>query len=69
MGKSKYSLDLKLKAIKRYHKWDIGADDLGKRIGVCGSLVRKWIKFYELYGVSGLVRLSNRHYTKDFISN
>ena len=66
MGKSKYSLDFKLKAIKRYHKGDIGTDDLGKRIGVCGSLVRKWIKFYELYGVSGLVRLSNTHYTKDF---
>ena len=61
MGKSKYSLDFKLKAIKRYHKGDIGTDDLGKRIGVCGSLVRKWIKFYELYGVSGLVRLSNTH--------
>lgn len=57
---------VKLKAIKRYHKGDIGTDDLGKRIGVCGSLVRKWIKFYELYGVSGLVRLSNTHYTKDF---
>jgi transposase InsO family protein/transposase-like protein len=66
MGKSKYSVDFKLKAIKRYHKGDIGTDDLGKRIGVCGSLVRKWIKFYELYGVSGLVRLSNTHYTKDF---
>ena len=66
MGKSKYSLDFKLKAIKRYHKGDIGTDDLGKRIGVCGYLVRKWINFYELYGVSGLVRLSNTHYTKDF---
>ena len=66
MGKSKYSVDFKLKAIKRYHKGDIGTDDLGKRIGVCGSLVRKWIKFYELYGVSGLVRFSNTHYTKDF---
>ena len=33
-GKSKYSVDFKLKAIKRYHKGDIGTDDLGKRIGV-----------------------------------
>ena len=32
-GKSKYSVDFKLKAIKRYHKGDIGTDDLGKRIG------------------------------------
>ena len=44
MGKSKYSVDFKLKAIKRYHKGDIGT----KRIGVCGSLVRKWIKFLKL---------------------
>ena len=28
MGKSKYSVDFKLKAIKRYHKGDIGTDDL-----------------------------------------
>ena len=32
MGKSKYSVDFKLKAIKRYHKGDIETDDLGKRI-------------------------------------
>lgn len=66
MGKSKYSLEFKLAAVDLYHKGDIGADELGRRIGVCKSLVRKWVRYYELYGVSGLCRTSNRQYSKQF---
>jgi transposase len=69
MGRSKYSIEFKLAVVDRYHKGDIGTDDLGKRIGVCGSLVRKWIKFYELYGVLGLGRISNTQYSKHFKLN
>lgn len=66
MGKSKYSLEFKLRLVKRYHKGDIGSDSLGKEVGIGGSLIRSWVRSYESNGVLGLGRDKSSTYSKAF---
>ena len=66
MGTSKYTLEFKLQAVDRCTKEGLGTDQLGRELGVSGSNIRKWIKFYELYGVSSLVRMKNSTYSPRF---
>ena len=66
MGKSKYSLEFKIRAVRRYQKGDIGSDALGKELGIRGSLLRNWVGDYDANGALGLERVRNSIYTKTF---
>ena len=69
MGKSKYDLDFKLKLVKEVLVRKKGVNILALKAGVDSELLRRWVRFYELYGDAGLVRQSNRRYSLDFKVN
>ena len=69
MGKSKYDLDFKLKLVKEVLVKKKGVRILALEAGIGSELLRRWVRFYELYGDSGLVRESNRRYDLDFKLN
>ena len=58
----KFGIDFKLKIVKKF----VGIGDFSLETTIDRSLIRKWVKFYELYGVSGLVRTKNSHYPVSF---
>jgi transposase len=66
MGKSKYSLAFKLKIVKKIANESMSIDSLSHKTGIDRSIIRKWFKFYELYGIKGLERPTNRVYSLDF---
>ncbi len=62
----KFELDFKLRIVRRYFEDIIGIDALSSETSIDRSLIRKWVKFYELYGVSGLARTRNSYYPVSF---
>jgi transposase len=62
----KFSIDFKLKIVKGHLEDFIGIDALSLETLIDRSLIRKWVRFYELYGVSGLERSRNFHYSFTF---
>lgn len=69
MGKSKYDLDFKLKLVKEVLVRKKGVNILALEAGIDYESLRRWVRFYELYGDAGLVRESNRRYDLDFKVN
>mgnify|MGYP004645470651 CR=1 FL=1 len=67
---SKYSDEFKVEVIKYYEKNHIGCELLAKHFNVPNeSIVRRWIKRYEMYGIDGLI-YKNTKYDGNFkISN
>lgn len=66
MGISKYSLSFKLSCIERIAKHNLSVHSLAREIGLDASIIRKWKRFYDLYGIEGLQRRSNRSYDVKF---
>ena len=62
----KFSIDFKLKIVRRHLEDFIGIDALSSETLIDRSLIRRWVRFYELYGVSGLGRSRNAHYSATF---
>jgi len=62
----KFGIDFKLKIVKKHLEEFVGIGDLSLETKIDRSLIRKWVKFYELYGVSGLARTKNSHYPVSF---
>lgn len=66
MGISKYSLEFKKNCVETIIRDSRSANSLARDLGLNATMVRKWVRFYELYGVAGLERKSNREYTVKF---
>ena len=62
----KFELYFKLRIVRRYFEDIIGIDALSSETSTDRSLIRKSVKFYELYGVSGLARTRNSYYPVSF---
>ena len=59
---SKYSDEFKVEVVKYYEKNHIGCELLAKHFNVPNeSIVRRWIKRYEMYGIDGLVYKNNKY--------
>lgn len=62
----KFSIDFKLSIVRRHLEDFIGIRVLSFETNIDHSLLRKRVKFYELYGVSGLARTRNSQYSVVF---
>ncbi|MFY1047881.1 transposase [Chryseobacterium sp. GP-SGM7] len=66
MGISKYSLEFKKDCVETIIRDLRSASSVAHDLGLDAAMVRKWVKFYELYGLAGLERKSNRKYSVKF---
>lgn len=68
MGRTaKYSLSFKLKAVKLVVEDLQSANYVSKQIGVERSLLRKWVAFYNAYGIKGIsTTKENNKYSLQF---
>ena len=66
MGESKYSLEFKVSCVEKIKKNDLSIHSLAQEVGLDATVVRKWKRFYDLYGIEGLQRRSNRRYDVKF---
>lgn len=65
--KIKYSLDFKLSAVKQVLDFKFSIRHVSYEIGINKSQLKKWIRYYQTYGLEGLIpRSKNNHYTPDF---
>ena len=64
---SKYSNELKLKVIEFYQKEKYGVKYVANHFNIPSSeLVRRWIKKYEKYGISGIIKNQKSSYDGKF---
>lgn len=63
--KIKYDVDFKLKVVQQILKGKESADSISFKYTISDSLVKRWVDFYRLHGIDGLMP-SNRHYTPEF---
>lgn len=66
MGESKYSLEFKVSCVKKIKKNNLSIHSVAQEVGLDATVVRKWKRFYDLYGIEGLQRRSNRRYDVKF---
>ena len=66
MGISKYSLEFKKNCVETIIRDSRSAKSVAHDLGLDAVMVRKWVRFYELYGLAGLNRRSNQKYTVKF---
>ncbi|MCT3760870.1 transposase [Elizabethkingia anophelis] len=66
MGLSKYSLEFKLDCIARISRNHHSVHSVAQDLDLDPVVVRKWKSFYDLYGIEGLQRRSNRIYDAKF---
>lgn len=66
MGISKYSLEFKKNCVETIIKDSRSAKSVAHDLGLDATMVRRWVRFYELYGLAGLERRSNREYSVKF---
>lgn len=66
MGISKYSLEFKRDCIETIIKKSRSIRSVAHALGLDTGMIRRWVRFYELYGVAGLERRSNREYDLKF---
>lgn len=65
--KNKYTKGFKLKAVQKVLKNNLSITDVCDNLGVSKTDLTKWIKYYKLYGISGLEpRINNTIYTGNF---
>jgi len=66
MRKSRISRELKIEYAKKYLTGSISRKNIAESCGVNESTVRRWIKRYETFGVSGIERgATNTKYSKE----
>ena len=66
MGISKYSLDFKKHCVETIKQGCRSSKSVAHEMGLDATMVRRWVKFYELYGVAGLERSGNRKFSVEF---
>lgn len=66
MGISKYSLEFKKNCVETIIRDSRSAKSVAQDLGLDTAMVRRWVKFYDLYGAAGLQRRSNREYNVRF---
>ena len=65
--KIKYTKSFKRKAVEKVLKENLGITKVSDHLGIHKSILRKWISYYQQYGVSGLTpRKSNTAYPDRF---
>ena len=52
----KHSDEFKLQIVQQYLGGSIGFHSLARQHGIAGPMVRRWVEWYRLHGVDGLVR-------------
>lgn len=64
----KYNDDLKIKVVREYQEGKLGIRPLARKYGIKSkSVVDRWIKIYEEFGVEGLTRKRTyKHYSVQF---
>ncbi|WP_376751239.1 IS3 family transposase [Epilithonimonas hominis] len=63
---SKYSLDFKKHCVETIKQGCRSSKSVAHEMGLDATMVRRWVKFYELYGVAGLERSGNRKFSVEF---
>lgn len=66
MGISKYSLEFKKNCVETIIRDSHSVRSVAHDLGLEEAMVRRWVRFYELYGLAGLQRKSNRKYHVKF---
>ena len=66
MGISKYSLEFKQSCVEKILGSDLSIKSLAHKFGLDPTMIRKWVRFYELYGAQGLQRRSTSTYDVKF---
>ena len=52
--------------VEKIKKNDLSIHSVAQELGLDATVVRKWKRFYDLYGIEGLQRRSNRRYDVKF---
>jgi transposase len=63
--KIKYEVDFKLQVVLQIIKGKESVDSLSIKFNITDSLIKRWVHFYRLHGIDGLLP-SNRHYSPEF---
>ena len=63
--KIKYDVDFKLQVVHQIIKGKESVDSLSIKFNITDSLLKRWVHFYRLHGIDGLLP-SNRHYSPEF---
>lgn len=63
--KIKYDVDFKIKVVQQILKGKESADSISFKYTISDSIVKRWVDFYRLHGIDGLMP-SNRHYSPEF---
>lgn len=63
--KIKYDVDFKLQVVHQIIKGKESVDTLSIKFNIAGSQIKRWVHFYRLHGIDGLLP-SNRHYSPEF---
>lgn len=63
--KIKYDVDFKLQVVHQIIKGKESVDSLSIKFNIADSLIKRWVHFYRLHGIDGLLP-SNRHYSPEF---
>lgn len=65
--KAKYTASFRLTAVQKVIKNNLSITCVCDNLGVSKTELKKWIKYYQRYGVSGLTPLvKNKNYSGDF---
>lgn len=63
--KIKYDVKFKLQVVHQILKGKESSDSSSQKLGIEKSQILKWVNFYRLYGIDGLLP-SNRRYSPEF---
>jgi transposase len=63
--KIKYDFDFKLKVVHQIIKRKESSGSLGLKFSIPDSLIKRWVNFYRLHGIDGLLP-RNSHYSAEF---
>jgi transposase-like protein len=53
--KIKYDVDFKLQVVHQIIKGKESLDSLSIKFKIAGSLIKRWVHFYRLHGIDGLL--------------
>lgn len=63
--KIKYEVSFKQKVVLQILNGKETADSLSAKLGITDSLIRRWVHFYRLHGLDGILP-SSHHYSPEF---
>ena len=62
---AKYSLEIKMKAVKDVLELGMSASAVAKRLNTAHAVIQRWVAFYKEFGTDGLSKKSGK-YSGDF---